>query len=330
LSDSLDFTAYLNEYEFPEPCEVEHRESGMNNTTRMVTSGGQKFVLRIYNNHKDADIVMLEHEVLTELKRQENSFQVPVPVCNKQGNTVTIAEDGTLSSLFHYIEGDRPTVTNTAHVYALGLTSAELTKALGRIQPTRKPLYSPYYQLDSTYASMDGTAWLAMADRSEQLAARRTSFIALNEERDRLSAVCDELALLPQQWIHGDLVFNNTVSQGDAIIGVLDFEFTTVDIRAMELAVIIVDLIKPGDSSFHEQIKLLLQGYQSALPLSEQEHKKLPSLMKLRLLDVALHFAVRLRDQLDHEDVLCGIIDQSMFGCKWINDNWEDETDEFS
>ncbi|OBZ17365.1 phosphotransferase [Bacillus sp. FJAT-26390] len=330
MSDSLDFTAYLKEYEIHELCEVENRESGMNNTTRMVTSGGQRFVLRIYNNHKDADIVRLEHEVLAELKRQEISFAVPVPVRNKQGDTVTIAKDGTLSSLFHYIEGDRPSVANTAHVYALGITAAELTKALGRIQPTRKPMYSPYYQLESTYATMDGAAFLAMADRSEQLAARRSSFIALNEERQRLSAECDQLARLPQQWIHGDLVFNNTVSQGDAIIGVLDFEFATVDVRAMELAVIIVDLIKPGDSSFHEQIKLLLQGYRSALSLSEQEDKQLSSLMKLRLLDVALHFAVRLRDQLDKEEVLCGIIDQSMFGCQWINDNWEDETDEFS
>lgn len=321
MKDTIDFTSYLNEYEFDHPCVVEHRESGMNNTTRMIASGNERFVLRIYNNHKDAEIVRLEHEVLAELKKQNLSFQVPAPIRNKQGDTVSIAQDGTLSSLFHYIEGDRPTVANPAHVYALGRTAAELTRALGSIQPARKPLYSPYYLLETTYASMSGAAFLSMADRSEALKARRLSFEALQEERHRLEEECAQLALLPKQWIHGDLVFNNTVSQDDAIIGVLDFEFTTVDVRTMELAVISVDLIKPEDPDINAKLKHLLQGYQDVLPLSDQELKKLPSLMKLRLLDVALHFAVRLKEQLDNEDVLCGIIDQSAFGCHWINEH---------
>ncbi|WP_169081551.1 phosphotransferase [Paenibacillus sp. PL91] len=330
MNDSLDFTTFLNEYEFQAPCEVEHQESGMNNTTRMIASGDQRFVLRIYNNHKDADIVRLEHEVLTQLMKQELSFRVPAPIRNKRGDTVSIASDGTLSSLFHYIDGGRPTAANAAHVYALGRAAAELTETLSQIQLGGKPLYSPYYLLEKTYAAMDETAFLSMADCSELLAARRSSFIALNEERRKLAAECEELARLPQQWIHGDLVFNNTVSKGDAIVGILDFEFTTVDVRAMELAVIAVDLIRPSDPEVQNKVKLLLEGYQNTLPLSDQELKKLPSLMKLRLLDIALHFAIRLRDQLDKEDVLCSIIDQSMFGCDWINENWEDEVDEFS
>ncbi|KRE25105.1 phosphotransferase [Paenibacillus sp. Soil522] len=322
MNDTIDFTSYLNEYEFHYPCVVEHRESGMNNTTRMISSGKERFVLRIYNNHQDADIVRLEHEVLEELKKQTLSFQVPTPIRNKRGDTVSIAQDGSLSSLFHYIEGDRPSVSNPAHVYALGRTAAELSRALGSIRPARKPLYSPYYLLEDTYASMDGTAFLTMAERSVALAARRPCFEALQEERLKLEEECKQLALLPKQWIHGDLVFNNTVAQNEAIIGVLDFEFTTVDVRAMELAVIVVDLIKQDDTVFQDKINHLLQGYQDSYPLSVQELKKLPSLMKLRLLDVALHFAVRLREQLDSEDVLCKIIDQSAFGCKWINEHW--------
>lgn len=322
MNDTIDFTSYLNEYEFRYPCVVEHRESGMNNTTRMISSGNERFVLRIYNNHQNADIVRLEHEVLEELKKQALSFQVPAPIRNKRGDTVSIAQDGSLSSLFHYIEGERPSVSDPAHVYALGRTAAELSRALGSIRPARKPMYSPYYLLEDTYASMDGSAFLSMAERSEALAARRPCFEALQEERLKLEEESKQLALLPKQWIHGDLVFNNTVAQNEAIIGVLDFEFTTVDARAMELAVIVDDLIKQDDTAFHDKIKHLLQGYQELYPLSVQELKKLPSLMKLRLLDVALHFAVRLRDELDSEDVLCEIIDQSAFGCKWINEHW--------
>lgn len=323
MKDTIDFTTFLNEYTFQEQCQIEHQESGMNNTTRIITSGNKRFVLRIYNNHKDVEIVKLEHEVLNTLNKLELAFQVPVPIQNKRGETFSIAPDGTLSSLFHYIEGDRPSISNPAHVYALGNIAAELSRALNNINFKGLPIYSPYYTLESTYAEMDENAFFAMAERSEELEIRKASFKLLHNERLALKEKCDQLEQLPKQWIHGDLVFNNTVSQGEAIIGVLDFEFTTVDVRAMELAVTIVDLIKPNVLDLHNNVKRLLQGYQGTNPLTEQEKKLLPMLMKLRLLDVALHFAIRLRDNLDKEDVLCGIIDQSTFGCSWINEHWE-------
>lgn len=324
LTDSIDFTPYLNEYVFQAPYTVEHNESGMNNTTRMIASGSERFVLRIYNNHNDANIVRLEHEVLNLLQAKELPFRVPAPVQNKRNDTITVAGDGKLAALFHYIEGDRPSAANAAHVLALGRTAGWLSAALSGIEPISKPLYSPYYLLENTYLSMNEKAFLSLADRSEALAARRVSLEELQRERQLLTEECETIAELPKQWIHGDLVFNNTVSRGDEIVGVLDFEFATVDVRAMELAVIAVDLIKPDDPSTAASLKLLFESYMEAFHLSELELGKLPFLMKLRLLDVALHFATRYRDGLDEEDVLCGIIDQSAYGCQWINEHWED------
>lgn len=160
MTDTIDFTAYLDAYAFAEPCHIESRESGMNNTTRIISSGNKKFVLRIYNNHKDIDIVRLEHEVLNDLNKQKLAFKVPIPVQNKQGETISVATDGTLSSLFQFIDGDRPTVSNPAHVYALGVTAAKLSSALSGINPKGLPLYSPYFMLENTYALMDEEAFL--------------------------------------------------------------------------------------------------------------------------------------------------------------------------
>ncbi|CAM4434513.1 homoserine kinase type II [Paenibacillus endophyticus] len=324
MNDDINFTVYLNEYHFPEPYEVNQRDSGMNNTTRVILSGNERYAFRIYNNHKDVEIVRLEQEVLSALAQQSLPFQIPVPVRNKRGDTLSIAEDGTLSALFHYIDGDRPTASNPEHVYALGQIAALLANALESIKPDRLPLYSPYYELEYTYAAMDEAAFLSMADRSDALRARSINFEYLQRERNLLKEVCVELEGWPKQWIHGDLVFNNTVSRENAIIGVLDFEFATMDVRAMELAVIIVDLLKPEDAELKMKIQLLVNGYKSICPLTAEELQLLPRLMKLRLLDVALHFAVRFRDQLDKDDVLCQIVDQSAFGCKWITENWED------
>lgn len=324
---TIDLSLFLDQYEFAAPYEVENRESGMNNTTRMVSAGVDRFVLRVYNNHKDAEIVKLEHEVLKALQEKSQAFpyQIPIPVQNKNGETLCIAMDGTIGALFRYINGERPSSSNDSHVFALGKAAAHLTIALSEIDLLRDPIYTPYYLLESTYASMDANTFIAMAERSKELAARRACFIRLQEERNRLISVCDDIDKLPKQWIHGDLVFNNTVAEGDEITGILDFEFSTIDVRAMELAVIVVDLIRAEDPAFAARVKLLIQGYLKFAPLTDEEMKYLPSLMKLRLLDVALHFAVRLKEGLDEEHVLCRIIDHSDFALSWIKEYGEVE-----
>ncbi|MBD2869773.1 phosphotransferase [Paenibacillus arenilitoris] len=325
LKEGIDFDSFLKAYDFQVPYEVENRESGMNNTTRIINAGSERFVLRIYNNHRDPAIVRLEHEVLAALDRRDPPFRVPSPVRDKKGETVGIAGDGTVSALYRYIEGERPDPEKPAHVFALGRTAALLTSAMSRIEPAGAPLYSPYYELEDTYAAMDERAFLALPESFEALAPIRVRFAMLQKEREGLREAREAAARLPKQWIHGDLVFNNTVAQGDEIVGVLDFEFSTKDARAMELAVIVADLLKPDDPGCGEKIGLLLGGYRESFRLSEEERRLLPALMKLRLLDVALHFAVRLRDGLDREDVLSGIIEQTAFGCGWINEYWEDE-----
>lgn len=330
MNGKYDFDTFLTKYEFPEPYIVEQQESGMNNTTRMVTSGNNRFVLRIYNNHKDAQIVSLEHEVLTALSKQQLSFDVPVPVRNTSGDTITIASDGTISSLFHYIKGDRPEASLHFHVKALGQIAGQLTLALSKLELISQPIYTPYYLLASTYSSLDETAFMSLTENSVKLKSRRESIIELLREREEVTAVCESISFLPKQWIHGDLVFNNTVSSGDRINGVLDFEFTTIDVRAMELAVTLVDLIKPDITDSKVKVRILLQGYSETIALTDYELEKLPILMKLRLLDVVLHFAIRLNDGLDNEDVLCKIIDQSLYGCHWINEQWEAVKYEFS
>lgn len=330
MNGVMDFDTFMSKYAFSEPYIVEQRESGMNNITRIITSGDKRFVLRIYNNHKNAQIVKLEHEVLEALSRQQLTFDVPVPVRNKAGDTVAIASDGTISSLFHYIEGDRPEPSLLMYVKALGQTAGQLTLALSKIKLHSQPIYTPYYLLESTYSSMDASAFIALTERSEKLKSRLESVFELLKEREKVAAACDSISLLPKQWIHGDLVFNNTVAQGATINGVLDFEFTTIDARAMELAVIIVDLIKPDLTDCKAKVQTLIEGYSETITLTDSEREKLPILMKLRLLDVVLHFAIRLRDGLDNEDVLCKIIDESLYGCHWINKQWEDVKYEFS
>lgn len=319
MMDSIDFTPFLQQYSFKQPWWVAQGESGMNNTTRMVEAGKERFVLRIYNNHKDTEVVKLEHELLQLLQKKALPFRVPRPVSNSAGETVTVSEDGTVASLFDYIEGERTDAGKRSHVSELGKAAGALTAALGEVKPIGKPLYSPYYLLEETYAAMDSGTFSSLSERSDALRARRDAVRGLLNVKAELVGPAKRIAELPRQWIHGDLVFNNTVMLNDAISGVLDFEFCTVDARAMELAVTAVDMIKPETDDTLDKMLALFAGYSDLVRLTRSEIELLPAMMKLRLLDVALHFAVRFVEGLDKEEVLCGIVDQSAYGCSWVD-----------
>lgn len=312
---------YVEQYPLVSGWVIEPGNSGMNNTTRMVLTDQGRYVLRIYNNHKDKPTVQLEHELLKALQHSEHPFQVPVPVANHEGDTVTVGPEGTLAAMYLYIAGERPTIDNTAHITSLGYAAAALTTALSKVEPQLKPIYQPYYKLEESYASLDRQSMQDIAASAEVLQERVSKFEALQRIRDNLGSAIASIEELPHQWIHGDLNFSNAVAAGDQVVGILDFEFSTIDVRAMELAVVIVDLITEDETLTMDRIRLFCEGYGSGLKLLEREINSLPVLLKLRMLDVTLHFASRWKEELDPADVLAGIVDQAHRVCEWVERN---------
>ncbi|OBR66956.1 hypothetical protein A7K91_21755 [Paenibacillus oryzae] len=302
-----------------EPLELTEGESGMNNVTVMGSSGGESFVLRVYNNYGNMEAVKLEHEMLDKLdKRSELPFLVPRPLVNEAGETVVELSDGRAGAVFRYIEGARPSGASERDAFQLGEAAGRLINTIKDMELIGKPQYSPYYALADSYAAMTGEKMAALSGASPLLEGKGEALAAIQLHREATERQCPEVAALPQQWIHGDLVFNNALSDGSRITGILDFEFVTVDCRAMELAVLIVDLIKPWNRDAAASIRAVIQGFTSQVSLNKEELRLLPVLIKLRLLDVALHFAVRFSDGIDSGEVLAGIIDDTMYGLHWL------------
>lgn len=314
------FDSVLAQYELGEAWTVEQGEGGMNNTTRMVRTGpANAYMLRVYNNHRDESIVLLEHEILTALAASPLPLAVPVPVANRLGSTVTTAEDGRLAGLCAYIPGQRPSIANSLQLKSLGKAAAELMHASSGLRIRREPVYEPYFELESTYGSPSGDDFLRLAELSGKLASGRPLLERLREEYERCGLVCEAASKLPRQWIHGDLVLNNTVADGDDIIGLLDFEFTTVDARAMEIAVALMDIVqaKPEGDTLR-RAAAFCEGFRSRMRLSDEEIGLLPELMKLRMLDVSLHFMSRFNDGLDGAEVLETIVIGAGEACEWV------------
>ncbi|ACT01323.1 phosphotransferase [Paenibacillus sp. JDR-2] len=315
----IELAALIEQYPFDGKWTVVPGDSGMNNTTRMIKAGDDRYVLRVYNNHRDTNIVSLEHHVLFALYRQQPGFKVPIPVENRSGDTITVASSGALAALYRYIPGERPTVQQKAHIRSLGETAARVSKALRGMKISNKPIYDPYYLLEETYSSLIHHELPAILQSSEQFLSKADKAAAILNQVKDLSGALQAVKELPHQWIHGDLNFSNTVAEGEFIIGVLDFEFCTVDVRAMELVVAQIDFFKGGDSEIWERLRLFCEGYGSIDKLTPEEVEVLPLLIKLRMLDVFLHFAGRYNEGLDDAGLVAGFIDQTYQICEWVD-----------
>jgi len=310
----------LSKYFSDGKWEVEAGQSGWNNTTRFVRAAGKRWVLRIYQTHRDADKVLFEHEVLRALNQMDLPFQVPCPAACDDGNTISrLAESGgdaeaqeKLACLFAYIEGTRPPENDAAAAYRIGIAAGQLSRALSGLQLAGAPAYPPYYEMDAAYPlCTPGTVAAFCFSPAGPFEADAVALKTIGEAIERFRAYLPQFRELPHQLVHGDINHSNMLTgAGDDIAAILDFEFCTRDARAMEPAVIVSGLLSGSDplsDSISDPlccVESFLRGFGESCPLHGAEAAAIPLLVELRILDVFMHFLSRYLDGVDGEDVL--------------------------
>lgn len=312
------FNRIVEQYQLNHDWTVEIRDSGMNNTTRfLVAPGGEIRILRIYENHRDAAKLLYEHDILLQLHTMELPFACPLPYFTREGDTYITCPDGKLAALFTYIDGSRPSDKEAPLLSrALGQAAAELTLAMQQITPQHPTSYPPYYELSDCFDE-------AVAEMMPRL-VEDTNLVGLGPDMrfllDKLAAfraLRPSLEALPQQIIHGDFSCSNLLIADGRITGVLDYEFATRDLRAMELAVCLGETL--GSNTGMDVVEELLAGFGSMLKLNQQERQLLPELILLRKLDVFLHFWNRYVAGLDPIAVLRDQLRRSVEACRYLD-----------
>ncbi|WP_027084454.1 phosphotransferase [Cohnella panacarvi] len=289
---------------------VAEGKSGWNNTTRYVQAEGRRWVLRIYETHRDASKVAFEHALLRELKEMALPFDVPCPILARSGSTYVVTRDGTerLACVFPYLEGERPPEKDTQVAAAIGTAAAHLGMALAEVHRVARPQYPPYYELDQAHplCTPDSVAAFCSAP-PEAFAAEAGRLGIIGQALGEIRGPLQRLRGLPHQLIHGDINHSNLLG-GQNITAVLDFEFVTWDLRVMELAVVIAGLLSESeglsDSEDLSLIEAMLRGFGEKRRLSREEAEAIPVLVRLRKLDVFLHFLGRYWDGVDDASVL--------------------------
>ncbi|WP_239004596.1 phosphotransferase enzyme family protein [Paenibacillus tepidiphilus] len=286
---------------------MKERSGGWNNTTYMVDSARGRAVLRIYNTHRDRNKIEFEHTVLQQLDKLPLPFSTPLPLTAAGGETmVELEESGKYACLFRYIEGVTPLEEGSGYYASFGTSAGILSEVLAEIEPELPPVYRPYYELRTAYPLCTNAAVreiclnppAELADLSPEL---ETLYSAYTDIAESLPG----LAELPHQLVHGDLNASNLLVDGGnhrKVAALLDFEFCTRDLRAMEPAVILSGWV--GHAEQEAAVREFWDGFSRRIQLSAAEIEAIPVLMLLRKIDVFLHFTSRYLEGTDEPQVL--------------------------
>lgn len=279
--------------------------SGMNNITRKFRFNDHYYHARIYCNHMEKQKVLFEHEVLALLHEQQLTIQIPTSVRTKHGFTVSALADGRLVSVFEFIEGEQ---SSSQELYiSLIEATGHLSAALANIRVNMSESYSPYYDIKENYPPYCLAQINTLATKFKMDDALREQLITLITSRQTLESKREIFKRLPHQFIHGDINFSNSVTSQNQVIAILDFEFVTYDLRAMELAVLLTEYFKIYPAVDKHTFELCIDTFQAIRPLTHEELVALPSLVQLRAVDVAMHFLTRFVDGHDSLEVLSKI-----------------------
>ncbi|AMC09234.1 phosphotransferase enzyme family protein [Turicibacter sp. H121] len=304
---------------FLSDCQIHQGASGMNNLTRFIEHEGKKYVLRVYQNHSDENLVQVEQEILKRIK----GVPVPVLVPTMRGDYLVRLYDK-IAVLFEYQEGVNLKLERLDQYKNYGEMIGKLSRALGKLEVDKEG-YSPYYELDEAYPNHQICEFCQHP--YEEFESLHEELKVVERVYEDLMNLSERFKTLPQQLIHGDINSSNLLMDEAGMISrILDFEFVTKDLRAMEIAICLSEILSEGQDEVWPRLEAFIEGLKQSLQLTKEETEVLPSLILLRRLDVVMHFIVRYRRNISSEIVGKGeflskqivkLVEQS----SWIEEN---------
>ncbi len=299
--------------------------TGANNTVYLVDGSADQYVLRIYRNHADIPRLDVEHSILRALQQAKLPFAIPVPIAAADGHyciQISDTERGNaLAELFPFLPGSQPNRHDTTAAHAAGEALGMLHLALEGVTLPGAPMLAPLGDFSRRFPTLgDPAATLATLNADGESVRR---ILALYQQlNERLPAL---YASLPCQMIHGDYDTSNILMADAHVTAILDFEFSTLDLRALDLAFALswwpVDLLGTGRE--WPIIDALGMGYTSQITLTDGEIAALPALLQLRSFGSLLHRMARYRQGLDRADFLVRRIEQTTWREDWLAANRE-------
>jgi homoserine kinase type II len=309
----------------------EPTSGGVNNVVFYVTKKGNDDgasvtlgVLRIYNNSNDTPRVEFEHAILGKLGEQRDMLSFGIPETFPSiitGNRYEKLSDGSSSCMFKLMIGGLPKLTK---VREIGLCAGELSTAMAKIDRTALPEVCPnfpYWDIYKVHKSVSRDKFYEEL-RSDQFDEWRTSANEVEKDlievEERIASYHDKL---PWSIIHGDLHYDNILVDDDGVTGLLDFEFSSYDWRAMELAICLSKYCSEDDP--YPYFEQFVDGFAVTGELTAMEIESICTLIRLRILSNVVYFVGRALAGEDTLSTLTCRIDNYCQRLRWVKTNEE-------
>ena len=297
----------LDQWDLPRPRELVRTAFGMSNASYYVSSAAGAHVLRVHTA-KPLQAIRYEHEVLRRLIDAELPFQVPQPQPTVRGDTVALDVDSTRQcALFRRIPGETPDDADAAVVARAAEAFARLDLALAGIERTDVPAPAFSGDLRAMHPAVTDLSQLddLITPSGREMVVRAAE------------SAGPIYASLPTQIIHGDFGLGNVLVSRGRVRGIVDFEYSGRNVRAMELAAGLASTIaRPSRESLWRPV---LRGYLGTLRLDVTEIAALPALVILHWAVIVVWWAGRALDGHPFADGLAALVERAVLVEQWID-----------
>ena len=263
------------------PDAVHEPPPGTNNLTRLIESGGSRYVLRVSRN-LTADQAQAESLLRASIAAADPGLSVPEPVPTIDGAYSALTSAG-VATLSAFLPGVRPDLGSASALFAFG-------EACGRLSMVLATLPQHLLVHDWTAGPLTllggGSPGELAGDLTRAGAPAPAVAALMAAVTDVMTGHQGRAAGLPVQLVHGDHGAGNALADRDLAAGgrvtaILDFEVAGLDLRVNDLVAALAQTPALDSPSF---TRALVAGFLVHTELTAPERDAVPDLLVGRAL----------------------------------------------
>jgi homoserine kinase type II len=258
-----DFIEILKNYSIGSLDSFEGIQEGIENTNYFLKSNNKKFILTIYEKRVKEEDLPFFSELMGNLNK--SGFKCPVPICNKNGNSITEFKNKKLM-IVSFLEGKAKNNLSPENCKSVGIEAAKMHEITKKFKIKRRN-------------DLSINSWRKIFDTVKNQCSKIHSDLPGLIESNLKDVEKNWPENLPQGIIHADLFNDNIFFKDDKFSGIIDFYFSCNDFYAFELAICFNALCFDGPQnnlSFNAtKAKSLVDGYSKIRKLTNLEKKNI-------------------------------------------------------
>jgi homoserine kinase type II len=313
----------VEQWSFLAEATFEPTAQGSSNTTYFVNTSSNRFVLKLYAGTTESAQINYECSLLTFLQHADLPFTVPVPIdaaCGKTLISVEFDRQSLMVALLPCLVGQPLDRRNLCQVQSAGFSLAKLHHQLAKFDPQGQFAKLPFWgELGRIHSQVSDP--LAIPQMLSLGLEKQTRFSHLLQTA--IETAPHLYKTLPIQTIHADYIAPNILVDRDRVVGILDFEFATRDLRLLDYLSSLDQLASfPWkEDRFDDIVQAFSQGYRACSSLTTAEMEAAISVWKLQRVSSLVYWTGwMIEGKSNHQTVVDAVLETLRFEM-WLESN---------